>query len=588
MGHAPLIVTGLVGVIATVAGLVVMQSSAVAFTFGGAVEGVASQLGTTFPAAVSVGLATVMELAAGAVIVRLIRWSPYGSIAEAILGGLIGAVAKDVVLLLALGGVGHFGPLPLALIDIALIAAGFVMRPFLELGEPGQRSGSLLAWILPISLWSIPVILQLASPVVPFLDVLPNHVAPIEHVRSFASWDSLAVAPSPIYGPSRIFLGYVALLGSLTTLTGLPATLAVAAFVLPLSVLLAAAGYHLCRVLAGPSAAYWSLLTVPLTFTFLRLPDARATVLAFPLAAAAIVLSIPERRDQARPIDLAGRSRPVLLAAALGCAILVHPVIGALAAATCGVLAIAQGDQLRRAIFAGLGGAALAAAPQAALMAGVSAPAWIAAPVLPLGLLVAAWLGGPGPRRGELAGSLSPSMALGMGWVVLGAIVVVGAIAATVMLLLQLDPAIPRKLAESAASTVADYPVLLLALALGVVMAREARAWLVIGIGALVGMAAMGIANLTPTETRLGESIHFEVPKSVGYWAPWVVALAGGIGLGAVWSREAWPSIVRMGVAATFVVIAALPFRIESLEPLGIEEHRYSEAAAIVLHEAER
>ena len=65
----------------------------------------------------------------------------------------------------------------------------------------------LAAWLLVGVVWMAPVLLQLASPFAPFVDVLPNHVAPVEHLRTFGSWETLAVSPSPIYGPSRLFLG---------------------------------------------------------------------------------------------------------------------------------------------------------------------------------------------------------------------------------------------------------------------------------------------------------------------------------------------------------------------------------------------
>lgn len=588
--------TSLVGLVALGIGLLLLQGSHLGFTAQGAMNGVVSQLGTTLPAAVSVVLATAIEVVAGAALVRLIRWAPYGSLAEAAVWGLVGAVVKDTVLLLTLGSVGHFGPLPLALIDLALITGGFFLRPFVHLSEHGSgpRRWSPVAWSLPLVIWSIPLVLQLASPVVPFLDVLPNHVAPVEHLRTFASWESLAVSPSPIYGPSRIFLGYVALVGSVATLAGLPATLAVAAFALPLSVLLAAGGYHLCRLLAGPAAGYWSLMTVPLTFTFLRLPDARATVLAFPLAAAAIALTLPEARDRARPLSLAGRSRPMLLAAALGSTVLVHPVIGGLAVVMVALIAVIGGGPLRRPLLAGVVGSALMALPQAALMVGLAAPpAWTAVPALPAGLLLAGWLAGPGPRRGGVTETLFPSSALGAlgslgAWrIALGSTLLLVALGGGAVLLLQRRPTLPMDVATSIGHTLADYTVILLALAIGVVLARDARSWLVLGTGITVGLTASGMAQLAPIDTRLGESIYFEIPKSVGYWAPWLVALAGGIGLGALWIRDAWPGVVRVGLASVVVAAAALPLRARPMDILGIEEHRYAESAAIVLGEAE-
>lgn len=590
----PRLLVGISGIVALVVGILVMQESPLDFTVGGAFGGIVAQLGTTLQPAISMGLAAALDIAAGAVIVRLIRWSPYSSLSEAMLGGLMGAVAKDTVLLLGLGSIGHLTGLALALVDAALICVGLFLRPFLQRRDASQRPdrdavASSIAGagvLLPVLVWCIPVALQLASPVVPFLDVLPNHVAPVEHIRAFASWDELAVSPSPIYGPSRLFIGYVSFLGTLSGLTSLPAVLAVAAFALPLAVLVAAGGYHLCRMLAGPSAAYWSLLTVPLTFTFLRIPDARATVLAFPLAAAALALTLPERLDERRRSSLAGRSRPVLMAMAIGAAMTVHPVIGVFAAATVALLGLTRGTSLRRAILAGLAGGAAVALPQAAIMLGVETPAWAGLPAWPVGLALAAWLGGPGPRRGELT-ELAPGPSLTLGWFVVGLVALLGTVGAGAYAVLYLDPDAPDKLATSLISTILDHPMLIIGLLLAMVVVRSLGAWLLLGAAVLIGLGAMGAANLTPTETLLGRSIHFEVPKSVGYWLPWAVALAGALGLGWVWSRDAWPVLARSAIAAAFVVAAAFPQRIASVEVAGIEEHRYAESAAIALSEAE-
>ena len=76
-------------------------------------------------------------------------------------------------------------------------------------------------------------VLQLASPVVPFIDVLPNYVGPVEHLRTFGWFSPLTATQSPIIGPSRTVLGYDGLLGSLATMTDLPGGLAIAGFILP-------------------------------------------------------------------------------------------------------------------------------------------------------------------------------------------------------------------------------------------------------------------------------------------------------------------------------------------------------------------
>ena len=112
---------------------------------------------------------------------------------------------------------------------------------------------------LVVAAWAAPVLLQLASPVVPFIDVLPNHVAPAEHLRTFGTLTHLTDTQSPIYGPSRILLGYTALLGTITTVSGLPAGEALAGFILPSTLLVAVAVHRLATALGwrrrGPLGA---------------------------------------------------------------------------------------------------------------------------------------------------------------------------------------------------------------------------------------------------------------------------------------------------------------------------------------------
>lgn len=597
----PLVLVNVMGILALFAGLAYVAATTSLFSAGAALDGVLSQLGTTLGPAVSVGLGTAVDLAAGAVLMRLVRWSPYESFAEAALWGLIGAIAKDTALLYGLGSVGHFGPLPLALVDIGLLGAGLLLRPFVatptdEQGRSSRR-WSPAAWSLPLVLWSIPLLLQLASPVVPFMDVLPDHVAPIEHLRTYAAQSSLGVSPSPIYSPSQVSLGHLGLVGSITTLTGLSAALAVAAFALPLSVLLAAAGYHVCRSLAGTSAAYWSLLTVPLTFAFLRLPDARATVLALPVAAAAICLTLPARMDRQGATQLGGRSRPVLMAAAAGAALLTHPIIGLFTLSTVLLLAIIRPGSLRRGLLAGLLGGVVIALPQAAVALGIAAPAWIALPAWPLGLVLAAWLAGTGPRRGELTEPLAPARSIGILGILLGLIVLlaIGAlVTAGGSVLIQLDPQMPVRVGETAARLAALYPVLLLGLAISVVMLRSVSAWLVVGAALMVGLAGSTAAAAITTVSLPGLSLAeisaaaaFGLSEAVAYWAPWFMALGAGMGLGSIWARDAWPAVVRVGITGVFVVLAALPFRLPDTDAPRGEEHRYAESAAVALHHAQ-
>ena len=148
---------------------------------------------------------------------RAVRGRPFERLDEALLQGFVFAVVKDVLLLGVLGGAGLFLQPILAAVDAALILAGlFLLRPFAAPAVLRLEIGWSPLGLLLLVAWAAPLLLQLASPVVPFLDVLPNHVAPAEHLRTFGTLSHLTDTQSPIYGPSRIFLGYTALLGSIT------------------------------------------------------------------------------------------------------------------------------------------------------------------------------------------------------------------------------------------------------------------------------------------------------------------------------------------------------------------------------------
>src|ERR1700693_2735507 len=223
----------LVAVAAILVGIRMLDGTILASSWSGALRGVVSQLPVTVPAGLVTAGAAAVQLAAGTVLMRVLRGSPYQSLADAVLAGMVGAVAIGLGSLVLLGGLGWFRQPLLLAVQAVVIGMGWYARPLLG-SRPRLAIGPLSgATVLVAFAWSGAILMQLASPVVPFLDVLPNHVAPAEHLRTFGDFATLTIAPSPIYGPSRMFLGYTALLGTTTTLTGLPAALTVAAFVLP-------------------------------------------------------------------------------------------------------------------------------------------------------------------------------------------------------------------------------------------------------------------------------------------------------------------------------------------------------------------
>ena len=513
----------------------------------------------------------------------------------------------DVLLLLLLGPIGQFKPILLALINLGLVAAGALIRPWLQDGRRIPTNRFPIGWFLILLVWSAPLLLQLASPVVPFLDVLPNHVAPVEHLRTFGTWEALSVDPSPIYGPSRLFLGYVAQLGALDVLTNLPAALAVAAFALPCTLLIAAGAILLAgsltrsadgsssetsasdRARSAPrSHTYWVMLTIPITFVFLRVPDSRASVLVFPLVCLALATLIgggADRQDIGPSLRSGvGRRRAMVLAASIGAAVLVHPTGGAFLMATVLLCAPLSPERARLAI-AGFCGGAVIALPQLALMIGINGPAWLAIPALPIGLGVAAWLGttsGGALSSGLRAPSRDVGLPLMIGLVVVAGVAIVGILVAVITL-----PNGRDLLFDSIHNAVVDYGVLLIPGAIWVAFAGSLDGWRVIGAAMLVGLTALGIAEALPPGDLLIQSIAYEVPKEVGYWLPWFVAIAGGLGLAAVWDRREWAPLLRVGIPLAIVILASVDFQPGSIEEQGIEQHRYADTLAISLHRAQ-
>jgi hypothetical protein len=591
-------------VVVVLAGLGVMASSPVLrFDPGRALGGVLSQLGGTLWPAIAASLAVTLQVAAGASLVRIARWSAYASLSEAMVAGAVGAIAIDLFALVVLGPLGLFGWLPLALGLVAITAAGFGARPFFSPGVLHAPRADLPAWLLVGLVWSAPVLLQLASPLAPFVDVLPNHVAPVEHLRTFGHWDQLAVSPSPIYGPSRIFLGYVAMLGTTASLSGLDAGLAVAAFALPLTVLFAASARLVARTLGSgraahglgraregwepiedpeaTSAAYWVLLTIPLTFAFLRLPDTRATVLAFIPACLALVLTLDGSR-------WGGWSRSTMLAVSLGVGLLVHPAIGGFAVGTVALIGLVSASRTRAA-FAGIAGGTLMAAPALLVVIAPTVSPFVALPFALAGATLAAMLGDRAtrddwsmPRAAGSAFRMRPIL-LGLGGVVL---LMLG-----LLLLIAVRPTSLGGIVAEAVAGLLDWGLLLIALVPFAVLVRSPIAWLALGCALLVGvgsaLVAGALGRIVPGSDVLISTLAYELPKSAGYWVPWVLAIAAGLGLAAFWALRDLPGLVRVGAVSAFVVLASLSFRPDALEPEAIEQHRYAEVLGISLANAQ-
>jgi hypothetical protein len=581
------------------------------FSYGGAINGILSQLPTTGLAAVLMAVATAANLLAGAVVLRLLGAPAFRSLSDVALAGFAAAVVLDAGALFLLGGIGLFGWPELLALHAAVAAAYLATRgrrPLMAAPVRWRTVRPAAWWLLIAAIWAGPLIVQLASPAVPFMDVLPNHVAPVEHIRVFGSFSTLTTSPSPIYGPSRLMLGYVAFLGQLTTITNLDAILAEAAFALPLTVLMALAVRRLARDLFGGSAPYWVLLTFPLTFTFMRIPDARGTVVVFPLAALALsAIAVELRQRQRAPAGGGGQAdraatppsrRPDLtLALALGAGFLVHPLVGLVAMTAAGGALILYPATLARRLVPALGGAAVLAIPQALTMGAIAAPAWVGAAFIAAALATAfglAFVVGAVCDRVERRATAPtppvPATARSSDW--RRAALLAVAIAAVLILASRLsvpsgDPTHPS---DPAGELMVDFPHLVwLSLAgAAISIMRPYRGWIVLGCGVAAGLAAWAASGLVGSANLTQQAVHYEVPKSVEYWLPVMLAI-GAAGALAALCRLRWLAFGRPIAIAVFLVVAAYPINQPFAADMSVEiaEHPGAESIGLALREAQ-
>ena len=607
----------LVGLGLLLAGLeIVRVSKDWGFTYDGAVAGVMSQLGTTLPAGILVSFATSANILAGVVVLRFAGMPAFRRLSDLVLAGFATAVILDSALLFLLGWLGFFGLPELVLLHAAVFGAWFAMRdrlPLLAVPLRLRPSRPLAWWPLVLAIWAGPLIIQLASPAVPFMDVLPNHVAPVEHVRIFGSFATLITSPSPIYGPSRLMLGYVALLGQITTITNLDAVLAEAAFALPLTILVALALRRLAGELFGGSASFWVLLTFPLTFTFMRIPDARGTVVVFPLAAWALAVAAGELRDRAArapatvghgttpatlttPVPTASRfARPDLaLTFALGGAFLLHPLVGLVGiVAVVGAL-ILHPVALSKRLLPALGGAAFLTVPQILTMGGVEMPAVFGLVCVATAVGVAFVLASVMAAIVDRIGNL-PSLATE--W--RGLIVMAGIAILLGAARLHIDA--PDDLASELPT---DFCLILLLTMFGAAISimRLGHGWTLLGCGIGAGLAAWAASGFVGNNGLTQQAIHYEVPKSIEYWLPVMLAVGAAAGIAAV-MRIRELGLLRPVFVALFVAISVFPITAPIVlgpvsiggppvvsplvQDVKIGEHRGAESLGLALREAE-
>jgi hypothetical protein len=547
------------GIVATIAGLARPQGTELAFSAPGVVEAIGRQLRGTLVSNVAVLVAVLANVIVGGLVLRMVTRRPFASMSDLVLQGAGAAVLLDTTALTLLGSVGLFrAEIVLVLHVIVAVAARRWATPLFDSRDRPQTIRSEpgpIVWVLVAFVWASPVLLSIVSPVVPFPDVLPNHVAPVEHVRTFGSFTDLATVPSPIYGPSRSFLGYIGTVSTASVTTGVAATRAVAAMIVPVTALMVAAAVRFARRFDA-SAGPFAVLAVPLTVAFVRLPDVRSSVVALPLAITALALAA----------DRSTRERTTPLAVLGAATVLVHPIIGGLTIVIVGTIGLTEADRSKGAeLLRAAAASFIFAVPQAIAMAGIRAPAWTFALALPLAIIVGRSLPGIGAIR----------------WTKTMPFV----LAVVAIAILPALPTFVRGMRETIVD-VARFPLLLAGTVATIVAAhRRLRtpALLVVGVPALIA----SIVRVMPGHSVAWQSLRFEVVAKIGeFWVPMMLAVFTAVGLSILWRSRRASFAGRLFVIAA-VVAAAYPFGSPQLRSAPIEEVRYAQSLAIAFHHAE-
>src|SRR5208282_2419814 len=338
------------------------------------------------------------------------RYDPSIEAADAIIAGAAGLW----ILAYVLGNL--FGPLGLmrSWFVWVLLAAAIApqWRDLLALKFSAPSSGqklALLAWILlSVSL----LILQLGSPVAPFMDVL-NHPAAIQRILTFHRYMPFDNDPYGAYGahvqaPALELFYAVLALGA-----GCKLGTAETAAMVPMAGLMIFAAYRLGRTIFGDTAGGMAALFLFFTCLFRREQGMRATAVVFVLVGVGLVFFLDRRRN--RTLFACG-------AIVLGTAVASHAIGGGLAmivAASAVAFWLAAGD------FSGsiaavicLAGASMLAVPELL----IATEHWVSYPLLPViqgaGIAVilagAARLQAQGPERPVITTVLNAAAVVGL------------------------------------------------------------------------------------------------------------------------------------------------------------------------------
>jgi hypothetical protein len=357
-----------------------LRTSPFALDWHAARAGLEVVVADTGPAALRTWLVLGVSVAA------LARWlrrrSRDFTPSEALAGGLVLLWTMSYLALLTLGPLGFYRPIVLRLmlagvVVAALFSARGIPPPWRA--RPGRFVAILAFALIAPSLLA----LQLASPVSPFMDVLP-YVASVQKIVTFQFYDAFANDAAGQWAPTRQVGGSDAFFSWISLLTGVPASLGITSTMVALGGFQILAIYLLGRTIGGSLTGGFAALFLLQTFVWRRTADARGTALAFALVATGLALLLQGHRRR-HP------GKAALGAAGLGISVTVNPLIGALGLVVAGLTAVVEmldrrhGFVLFIVVFSG---AVVLALPQVAIGLTHVTPLWVLPAMAGLGALV--------------------------------------------------------------------------------------------------------------------------------------------------------------------------------------------------------
>ncbi len=301
--------------------------------------------------------------AGAAILAALVRRDePEIAALDAVLAGAVG------VWIFAWVGGNLLGPIGLfrSVTIWAVLAGGAVWywrhRP--TFGAPPTSAGMTLTLLTAVLMVPGLVIVQLGSPVPPFMDILATPAA-AQRIATFGRYLPFDNDPYGFWNPSSQLPGLELFYALLAVATRSLGVLADTAAITPMACLLIVATYRLGKSIAGDLVGGFATLFLCATILFHTLPYMHGRFAAFAPAAIGVGFVLAERRT---PTHL------IVAALALGTAVASHAIMGTLAMLAAAFALLAGGPA---SVLAGAGlmlGASLVALPTVHVGLGIRVP----------------------------------------------------------------------------------------------------------------------------------------------------------------------------------------------------------------------